>query len=58
MEKQDKNQPTPKTEDNLNADAQQFDAMAKAIILNLTWSLAGLTTPKKNTQNQQNPPKV
>jgi hypothetical protein len=32
--------------------------MAKAIIVGLTWSLAGLTTPKKSAKTQQDAPEI
>lgn len=58
MDKLENKKPTPKPEENLNDDAKQIDAMAKAIIVGLTWSLAGLTTPKKSVKTQQDAPEI
>ncbi|MEA5538406.1 hypothetical protein VB834_05100 [Limnoraphis robusta Tam1] len=58
MDKPENKKPTPKPQENLNDDAKQIDAMAKAIIVGLTWSLAGLTTPKKPVKTQQDAPEI
>lgn len=44
---------TSKPEENVNEETQEMNAIAKAFMVSLTWSMAGLTTTKKSQKSQQ-----
>ncbi|ERT07629.1 hypothetical protein M595_2369 [Lyngbya aestuarii BL J] len=47
---------TSKSEDNLKEETQEINALAKAFMVSLTWSMAGLTTAKKSPQSKEDTP--
>jgi hypothetical protein len=47
---------TSKSEDNLKEETKEINALAKAFMVSLTWSMAGLTTTNKSPQSKENTP--
>ncbi|WP_413163378.1 hypothetical protein ACL6C3_28765 [Capilliphycus salinus ALCB114379] len=50
MQDKENKKETSKPKENLNEETQDINAIAKGLMVYLSWSMAGLTTPKKPPQ--------